>query len=539
MTTTRFDGGGVSCRDLATAAGCVFAATLLFRYLALTGFPNDQFEHLAGAQQMLFGEWPTRDFLDPGMPLMYAVSAGAQLLFGRTLFAEAVLDSSMLSLAAACTLVGACRVSRSMLVAVAVTILSILIFPRPYAYPRLLMTAVGPLAMWAWASRPTLTRLVWLAATTVVALLFRYDYAAYVGIGALVTLVATPADGWRQVLRRVATFGGLLVLLLTPYVIFLGGYDALADSLLRFVVYGSRHAGRNALRLDNLGTVYEAGLFYGFHAMPFVALASLSVDRIRRRASPEWTLILPLTVLAMTANYFLIGNTLSSRLPDAVVPNMLLFAWLAGRASRVTSQPARWAAVGASVLVFALGADAVTAIGDTTQQIDRTGLTASGVQGIATLMTSRTAELTSRFSPRQVPDGGVVPLVPFFEYLDRCTTTDHRLFVAGYIPQIFVYARRMFGGGEKVFLQGSFASDADQQLIVDRLNRQVVVFSLAYSDEYEPWREDFPRVAAFVASHFTPMAEIPVGPDRTVKVQVNTGMPPLGTDAATGWPCYR
>lgn len=539
MTTTRFDGGGVSCRDLATAAGCVFAATLLFRYLALTGFPNDQFEHLAGAQQMLFGEWPTRDFLDPGMPLMYAVSAGAQLLFGRTLFSEALLDSSMLGLAAACTLVGACRVSRSLLVAVAVTILTILIFPRPYAYPRLLMTAVGPLAMWAWASKPTVTRLAWLAATTVVALLFRYDYAAYVGIGALVTLIVTKADGWRPVLTRVATFGGLLLLLLTPYALFLGGFDALADSLFRFVVYGSRHAARNALRLDNLGTVYEARLFYGFHAIPIVALSFLIVDRLRRRTSTDWPLILPLAVLAMTANYFLIGNTLSSRLPDAVVPNMLLFAWLAGRATRVTLQPARWAAVSASVLVFALGADAVTAIGDTTQQIDRTGLLASGIQAIPTLISSRTAELTARFSPKQVPDGGIVPLVPFFEYLDRCTTTDHRLFVAGYIPQIFVYAKRKFGGGEKVFLQGSFASDEDQRFIVDRLASQVVVFSLAYSDEYEPWREDFSRIAAFVTSHFTPMTEIAVGQDRTVKVLVNAEMTPVGTDTATGWPCYR
>ena len=116
---------------VAVAAGCLFVATALFRYLALTGFPNDEYEHLAGAQQMLFGEWPTRDFFDPGMPLMYAVSAGAQLLLGRTLFAEAVLDFSMLGLAAACTLVGAHRVSRSLLIAAAVAILSVLIFPRP------------------------------------------------------------------------------------------------------------------------------------------------------------------------------------------------------------------------------------------------------------------------------------------------------------------------------------------------------------------------------------------------------------------------
>jgi hypothetical protein len=57
----------------------------------LEGFSNDHFQYLAAAQQMRLGEWPTRDFADPGMPLMYAASAAAQVVFGRSLFAEAML----------------------------------------------------------------------------------------------------------------------------------------------------------------------------------------------------------------------------------------------------------------------------------------------------------------------------------------------------------------------------------------------------------------------------------------------------------------
>ena len=66
-------------------------ATALVRYLGLEGFSNDHFQYLAAAQQMRLGEWPTRDFADPGMPLMYAASAAAQIVFGRSLFAEAML----------------------------------------------------------------------------------------------------------------------------------------------------------------------------------------------------------------------------------------------------------------------------------------------------------------------------------------------------------------------------------------------------------------------------------------------------------------
>src|SRR2546427_20246 len=79
------------------------SATAAIRFLGLTGFSNDHYDALAGAQQILFGDWPTRDFLDPGLPLMYAASAAAQVVFGRTLFAEAVLVSVAFGLAAVFT----------------------------------------------------------------------------------------------------------------------------------------------------------------------------------------------------------------------------------------------------------------------------------------------------------------------------------------------------------------------------------------------------------------------------------------------------
>src|SRR5215831_512753 len=131
LPATRASGSAHTWRTAAIAAALACTATMSFRFLALTGFPNDQYEHMAGAQQMLFGEWPTRDFLDPGMPLMYAASAAAQLLFGRTLFAEALLDFSMLGIAASLTLLAAYGLSRSIWIAAGVTMIEILLIPRP------------------------------------------------------------------------------------------------------------------------------------------------------------------------------------------------------------------------------------------------------------------------------------------------------------------------------------------------------------------------------------------------------------------------
>src|SRR5687767_15231368 len=92
-----------SLREACAAVG-LFVVVALFRYLSLSGFSNDHYVHLAGAQQMLFGEWPTRDFVDLGAPLTYALSAMPQGLFGQGLLTEAVLTAVLFAIAAVLTL---------------------------------------------------------------------------------------------------------------------------------------------------------------------------------------------------------------------------------------------------------------------------------------------------------------------------------------------------------------------------------------------------------------------------------------------------
>src|SRR5262245_9156690 len=80
-----------------------------WRFLTFSGFNNDHYIYLAGAQQMVLGEWPVRDFVDPGWPLMYAVSAAARALFGRELWVELALVSGAFALGAAFTVAAASR----------------------------------------------------------------------------------------------------------------------------------------------------------------------------------------------------------------------------------------------------------------------------------------------------------------------------------------------------------------------------------------------------------------------------------------------
>src|SRR5687767_9496018 len=100
-------------------AAAVFVFTCGYRFAMLGGrfggFENDQFVHLARAQQMTFGELPVRDFPEPGLPLTHALSALAQYAIGPTLWSEAVLTIGAVALASALLLVLAVRASGSLL----------------------------------------------------------------------------------------------------------------------------------------------------------------------------------------------------------------------------------------------------------------------------------------------------------------------------------------------------------------------------------------------------------------------------------------
>ena len=512
-------------------------ATFVFRYLAQTGLPNDSFEHLAGAQQMLAGEWPTRDFVDPGMPLTYAASALSRLIFGPTLLAEALLNAGAFAIAAAATLFAARALAASWTIAWIATLISVAAFPRPYAYPKVLMTALMAAAICSFQQAPAMRRLVVLSLLPVIGFLFRHDYGAYLGTAAILAAALAPADAWRVRVQRVALAAGLMAMALLPYAIYLEVSGGFAPAVASVLDYGRNHAARTRLHFDTLWASDAGRLFYLFHAMTVVAGVMAVFDVVRRKWS-EVGVVLPLVCLAVLTNVGLLRDPLEARLPDAIVPVVLLGAWLAGRARQVH---------GRLRLVTLAGAPAATVVAVSlllgvvqfAEQWDRTGVRTRGMLGIPRLMWEQTQQLHARFTPRQLPNGRTQALVPFFEYLDRCTHASDRLLVTGYAPEIYFYARRPFAGGQKVYIEGYYRTAADEALVRERLRDRPARFIAFLTDEAPQWRASYPNVNADVDSAYGRFAEIPIDDERTLDLRVNRASAPTGTDAATGWPCYK
>jgi hypothetical protein len=70
----------------------IFVWSFLYRYNdpegSVAGLHDDHYFYLARGWQMLFGDLPDRDFVDPGAPLTFAIEAAVQWLLGRGVWSE-------------------------------------------------------------------------------------------------------------------------------------------------------------------------------------------------------------------------------------------------------------------------------------------------------------------------------------------------------------------------------------------------------------------------------------------------------------------
>ena len=526
----------------------VFALTAAFRFLALVRFTNDQYISLAGAQQMLFGEWPTRDFLDPGMPLAYVLSAGAQLVFGRPLFAEAILTSIGFGLAAALTVLAAQRLSGSLLIGLIAATIEVAIFPRGYSYPKMFLYAAAPLVIWWYVKRPALWRMAALAAFVEMAFLFRHDHGLFIGAGAVVA-VALAGGGLRStqvMMRQFGTFTAVMLAATLPYLIYLGVNGGVVRYFSQGVRFSAAEAAENGLVIPPFGGAEgtaqnaQAFLFFLFYALPVIAAVVLLVRWRRSGDDILVASIAPLVVIALLVDRGFLRDELSTRLADAIVPAVLLSSWLVAQTRVASSGMSRALLQAAAVAVFVVSAFTVPVVGNTVEQLDRASVF-GGLTRMPERFAERTAALHDRFDERQMPAGAARILIPFYHYLDRCTTRDQRLLVPGFIPEVPVHAERRFAAGRSTILPGYIDAPGEDRELVERVKQQDVPFMIVSSRSKEAVWLTYPQLARYIDATFAPLVRYDYGENGSVAldVRVNRTMAVRGVDRDTGWPCFR
>ena len=525
--------------------------TVAWRVLTFTGFNNDHYIYLAGAQQMVLGEWPVRDFVDPGWPLMYGVSAAARALLGRELWVELFVVASAFAIGAGFTLAAAARLSGSIVVALMVTLPEIAINPRSFGYAKILLYAVAGWAFVTVTARMTHRRAIVLSALTVVAFLFRHDHGLYIGVGSVIAIAAgSEREGRHVIVKRIAVFAGAVVLLLSPWAVFVQYHVGFIEYWKPALEFSRAEAEGTLLRsfpwIDLSGRPvaeqvnWEVWLFYLFHAMPIVALviAWLRARRGHQRWMGESAGVAAIAVTAIVSNLGFIRTPLSARLPDASVLPALLGAWLIGVAFDARVTVTRRIAISVAAIVFALTARAVSVIADVPGELNR-----AGVLNRPGAMTDRIADLSTRLR-KTMPAGSHVPsrnseaLLPFFAYIERCSSPNDRLVMTGLWPDVFVLANRGFAGGQMAYRPAFYAAEKDQRKAIARMQSQSVPFVIVALEEETGFRGALPLIAAYVDTHYEPLALIPVPQTRGLQIYVERGRRAAGRDEATGWPCF-
>lgn len=549
-----------------------FLFTLLLRFQTAT-FGNDHFTHLSRARQILLGEWPIRDFFDPGQFLHYYMSAAAQLIFGYNLFGEALLTASCIALGAALTFGISSRVSGSRIIGACASLITVVAFPRLYNYPKVLLYVAAIWLAWSYAHLPGPRRLAALALFSIVAFLFRYDHGIYIGAMLTGTLLLLHWPEPRARWRTAVVYLSLCSLLVLPFAAYVHWATGLPE-YMQSSLTSARIVRNVALRALGVTVTLETAdrpldnpsespgdpidLVEGYLTpgnalawftgltltLPIVGLVMGMMLLVRRQVPrPEGATMIACAGMCLVITRALLDNNPDARLADVVTPTAVLAAWVAGRWLRQSSNRAAGPVVRRVFKRAALTALFVLTLWSVTTQARFVNkLSDADVFDGPAAASAHFASTYRRLRLRPIddwaPPGDDRGIQALARYVLRCTSPEDRLLIAGdFAPDVYFYAERAFAGGQVHFMNRWHDSPLDQRVTIARLRGQSVPIVLIGQIE-APFRRRFSEVAAYIDTRYVEVPFLFNG-DKPWRVLIDREKTPSGTDARLGLPCYR
>jgi hypothetical protein len=524
-----------------------------FRFLTLRGLPNDHYIYLSAAQQMLLGDLPGRDFVEPGMLLQFMISAAGQAM-APGLSTEAIITIGFVSAAAAATCIGISWLTRSVVAGTLAGLFQVLLYPRLYSFPKILVPAVLLLLVLAYAKQARTRSLALLACWIAVAFLLRHDIGAYAAIAGAVG-VALSHRSFASAVRATATLTAVVLLVLLPYFAYLQWSGGIAEHVRDAFEYGKAEEGgfgfdwpvigfnasgraEGALPWDREDAA--AFLFYCAYSLPVVSALLVMRGEYRTNALIR-PAVASVVVLAIFYDAIILRHPIISRVPDLATVLAILGGWVAVALIRISR-----ASAGARVfswrlplqalvaVLLAAAAYSVNVLAELPSEFDEARLLTSP-SGLA--QHAEEVVAAGRDWPWQTfwPDGSPPPVI---EYMNACTGPDDRVWLTWPAPQYYVFARRGFGGGHPNTLSPhSYKSTADQDLVIARLDQHRVPIVLINESTRVGFADAYPRIDRYLRQQYTASGDFTIRDGSVISIAIRHGLKATDTYGPDRWPC--
>ena len=502
-------------------------------------FYNDSFDRIARARQIArYGEWPFRDFLDPGYFMTEFVSAGLQRLLGDSLLGDVLLSSVGIATGAVLVAALSLRVSQSLITALAASLLALLALPRGYDFDKVLFYPLVVALCWRYVDVPAGKRAWVLAAGVVIAALFRYDTGIYAVAAAVVAFLVIHAGDWSMLWRRLGLLAAAVMCLSLPALVFLQlttGVPAVVDQVVTYAI----REGAGTRIVTSPGIALNAGvwtfdnanaiLYYLFHALPLAGIVILTLKGRSHSASRnEIAKVASLIVLCVILNLFILRHPVAARAGGMIGPAAILAAWMFRSVWQMRRQAAGLLLRTGSVVVLGLFVWSLSTVAAWDERLMRDLARPSALLK------------TAAASP---PDADVIgsrAQTALALYVRECTRPTDRILLTFFAPEIPFFAQRGFAGGLAALHGGHWSEPRFQQRSLQQLTAHPPALIIQRSAA--EFREIYPLLAPYISEHYrsvgTTESLVGPGPD-SLLLLVRNDRPASGTHSGSPLPCFR